>query len=558
MFTVRHPGFFVTIICSIVPALLLHAQEPLLLVSGLPCPGGHGGASNAHPLIWNCLCAAEKGVHHDWWDWRASVPVHYGDVVTATWYNQCRGHATDWDFLRLDLVTTNGSGLYETNTSVVKMKAGHNFALCYVYWYTNNGSLVPTNFCVGQIAVGAGSNQTPVLGAPPAVRGTNIDPPIWLGDTNAITDPSAWPPWTTAPEVFPHWPLALTNADGAAVIVPEAQRPFWNPSHFAPTNAVFSVQALPGIYAVESTPDLSQPWIQQSSIEVGADGIAAFAPAFGDNLFLRLSGAGPSRALGYNLRVQTLGSSFHPAIYCYSATPQDFLWTWSDGTTSPDFPIAFKDFGARAARFQNLRVFLPESITAINLGFDGSDGGENTPLTNRPPQNVGAVYFPYPLEGLKYWASSYDPITNTLDFSGFTSLEAIECFHCTNLQHVAVSRLPSLKRVCFENCNLRELDLTGGLNIADVRAALNAFTNVTVGGGVGSNIWHWCIRDNPQLTQDFSKIMTNFYSLQELWIWDDNQSGALTFVSTSLTDVEIENNFYESADFTGQTNLLIC
>jgi len=151
MFTVRHPGFFVTIICSIVPALLLYAQEPLLLVSGLPCPGGHGGASNAHPLIWNCLCAAEKGVHHDWWDWRASVPVHYGDVVTATWYNQCRGHATDWDFLRLDLVTTNGSGLYETNTSVVKMKAGHNFALCYVYWYTNNGSLVPTNTPLSQV-----------------------------------------------------------------------------------------------------------------------------------------------------------------------------------------------------------------------------------------------------------------------------------------------------------------------------------------------------------------------------------------------------------------------
>src|SRR5262249_49849443 len=48
---------------------------------------------------------------------------------------------------------------------------------------------------------------------------------------------------------------------------------------------------------------------------------------------------------------------------------------------------------------------------------------------------------------------------------------------------------------------------------------------------------------------------TNFYSLQEFWVWNANQSGDLTFVSTNLTDVEIYNNYYTSADFSGQANL---
>src|SRR5207245_2330541 len=139
-----------------------------------------------------------------------TVAVHYGDVVAVTWYNQCRGHVADWDFLRLDLIVTNGSGAYETNSSTVKMNHGYDFALCDVYWFTNNGSLVPTNFSVAQIAVGGGSNQTPVLGIPPALHPAIIDPPLWLDGTNAISDPNAWPTWASV-GAFPHWPLSITN-----------------------------------------------------------------------------------------------------------------------------------------------------------------------------------------------------------------------------------------------------------------------------------------------------------------------------------------------------------
>jgi hypothetical protein len=254
---------------------------------------------------------------------------------------------------------------------------------------------------------------------------------------------------------------------------------------------------------------------------------------------------------------KTLGATFAPEIY-FGTMPESFRWSWSDNTSSTNYPVASKNFGKKAARHQYLTSYPAGVLTSINLGFDASDGGETTPLTNRPQQNVGAVYFPYPLTGLRYWASSYNPIANGLDFSGFTSLEAIECFHCEKLGRVTVSNLPSLKRLCLEQCNLRELNLTGDPALEDVRAAINVFTNVVLDGGTGPNIWHWCTRNNPNITQNFQDIMTNFHSLRELWIWDDNQSGALSVVSTHLTDVKANDNYYTSADFTGQANLQSC
>jgi len=139
-------------------------------------------------------------------------------------------------------------------------------------------------------------------------------------------------------------------------------------------------------------------------------------------------------------------------------------------------------------------------------------------------------------------------------------LEDIECFHCTNLPHAVVANLPSLKRLCFEACDLQELDLTGDPNLEDVRAAINgpnAYTEIKIGGGTGPKIWHFCVRDNPQITQALQTIMTNFYSLREPWFWNANQSGALKFVSTNLTDVELWSNGYTSADFTGEPHLQI-
>jgi hypothetical protein len=533
-------------------------QNIRLFVTGLPCPGGQGEPTTSHPLIWQCRSAADKDTIRTWWNWEETIPIEYGDVISATWFGECRNHFVDWDILRVDLVASNLDGTLVTNSSNVKMRAGDNFAVSYIYWYTNGPSIIPNNFDVAQIAVLPAPNQTLVINGPLSFRGTNISPPIWQSSTNPITDPAGWPPWGAG--AYPNWPEWVTNADGALVISPPAQLPICKWSQLSGNVATVDLQGLPGAYTVQSAANLSGPWIDQTNVIVGPDGTtkASFAIANPGSLFIRAMGSGPALGLGYTIRFNTSGKQFQPAVYCDNGTPQEFLWTWSNGSTSSDYPIASVNFGPAAIRTHQLKVYLPDVLTAINLGFDGSDGAESLPLVDRAPQKVTSAYFPFPLISLRYWASSYNPIGDTLDFTGFTSLEAIECFHCTNLEHVVVAKLPSLRRVCFEQCNLQELDLSGDPNLEDVRAALNTFSSITLGSGTGPKIWHFCTRENFNITQDFQEIMTNFYSLREPWIWHNNQSGALKFVSTNLTDVETWGNYYTFADFTGQTNLQIC
>jgi hypothetical protein len=544
-------------LCAWLPAFT-RAQNPSLFVTGLPCPGGLGEPTNAHPIVWQCLAATDSQPH-PWPGWQNTARAGYGDVLSASWYNECLRHSADWDCARLDLVFTNGSGSVETNSSTIRMRAGYNFLVTYVYWYTNGSSLIPTNFMVAESPILIKTNLSVLLGEPLSIQGTMIDPPLWSEAGIAVTNASAWPPWGHLSDGYPNWPPWRTNADGALVIVPSAQLPVCNLSLATNGNFSLALQALPGAYTIQTKMDLSDSWSNQANVEVKSDGTASLEMAanLGTNLFLRAQGASPLGGIGFTTAFDTIGGNFSPAIYCSNAPPDQLMWKWSDGTTSSDFPISIKDFGSPAARTQHLTVLPATAITAINLGFDASDGGETTPLSDRPSQGVGAVHFPYPLTALRYWASSYNPITNTLDFTGFSSLEAIECFHCTNLPGVVMSNLPSLKRVCFENCDLQEMILTGNPNLEDVRAALNSYTNIVLGAGTGPKIWHFCTRDNEQLTQDLQEIMTNFYSLREPWIWHDSQSGALHFVSTNLTDVEFQDNQYSFADFSHQPNLQI-
>src|SRR5207249_204616 len=144
---------------GVLSPLPVQARNPWLFVTGLPCPGGLGEPTNSHPLVWQCRCAYDEAKFHPWGNWQDTVPIDYGDVVAVTWFDQCRSHPADWHFVRLDLVTTNQSGALHTNSTTMKMKAGYNFVLSYVYWYTNNGSLFPTNFDVAQVPVSVGPNQ---------------------------------------------------------------------------------------------------------------------------------------------------------------------------------------------------------------------------------------------------------------------------------------------------------------------------------------------------------------------------------------------------------------
>ena len=320
------------------------------------------------------------------------------------------------------------------------------------------------------------------------------------------------------------------------------------------------LQADPGDYTLLTTTNLNGLWTPETNLVLGADGATNAALPFlsRSHLYIRAVGFATPTGIPHTVRFHTLGDLFEPAISVDAPLLESLFWSWSDHTSSSNQTEPSKDFGTAAERVQLLSVVPADALVSINLGFDASDGGETTPLPHRAPQNVSAIVFPQPLPALRFFAASYNPLTNTLDFSGFTALEAVECFETFTLRHVALTNLPNLKRVCLEDADLQALDLSGNPALEDLRGALNAYTEIRVDRGTGPNIWHWCTRDNPQLTQSFQDIMTNFFALRELFIWNDNQSGHLALVSTNLQYLQAADNAYSSADLSGKSTLLDC
>ena len=320
----------------------------------------------------------------------------------------------------------------------------------------------------------------------------------------------------------------------------------------APVNSVTLTWHGPAPDAIEACSNLSSNvWtpLTNKPVQSGEADYKVVLPAQLASRYYRL-------VYGYMVQFQTLSNSFAPRIDCSAGAPASLRWNWSDGSTATNWPIAVKTFSSQTNRFQRLTFSPATAVTSINLGFDGSDDGWTNQIPARPPQAVSSVNFVGPLPNLQVWASSYNYITN-LDFTGFLSLQCVECYRCRPLERAVVKNLPSLRRVCFEDCKLSEMDLSGDVNLEEVRAAGNVYTNIIMEGGVGPRIWHWCTRDNP-LRQQFATFMTNFYSLQDYYAWNDNQAGLLKLVSTNLTQVAAYSNLYTHADLNGHSNMWLC
>lgn len=318
-------------------------------------------------------------------------------------------------------------------------------------------------------------------------------------------------------------------------------------------SAALTLAASPGHYTIQTTPDLAAPWQDALSLVIDGGGFADFTlPIAGaPRLFFR----GQTNDA---VVLETTGSAFNPILECASGQPATVLWRWSDRTTSTAYPAASKNFGAAAPRQHSLEVVAPARLTKLNLGFNGADGGDATPLAHLEGQNVSRITFPAPLTDLTCFGATHNYALHELDFTGFTSLKAIECFETSGLEHINVTDLPALRRLCVEDGNLQELDLSGLPNLEDVRGALNAYTSITVGRGTGPKIWHWCTRDNPQLTQNFADIMGDFTALEELYIWNTNQHGVFTVGSLVLRDFQAADNHLTSVSLPGRTQLQMC
>ncbi len=239
------------------------------------------------------------------------------------------------------------------------------------------------------------------------------------------------------------------------------------------------------------------------------------------------------------------GSSFAPVIVV-DGTPE-ILWSFADGTTSASATPSV-DFGTAATRQTTLSVTPWSAVVRINVGYNAGDGG-SAAIEQVPNQYVTAVDgLEVVAPTLQYFCISLNPITR-LNFDNFVSLDTLECFRATSLQHVSLKNCISLRRLCLEDCDLISLDISECPNLADLRGALNTFNGIDF-GTVGQDIWHICIRDNSQVRTSWPS-MTQFPLIEDIYVWNTNQYGELRTTSTALRSVQAQNNHYTSADFTG-------
>jgi hypothetical protein len=246
----------------------------------------------------------------------------------------------------------------------------------------------------------------------------------------------------------------------------------------------------------------------------------------------------------------TEGASFAPVLVVKDRP--DILWTWSDGTTSTS-ATPHKDFGAAGTRTQVLQVRPWSAIRRINLGYDAGDGGSGE-IEHVPDQQVSAVTgLTLVAPTLEQWCSSYNRL-KSVNFSNFVSLNTIECFLSQTLMQVNLANTPKLRRACFEDCDLQSLDLSQSPALEDLRGAVNGYPSIAFGPS-GRQVWHICVRDNPQLTnQAVFADLTPFPNLAELFIWNDNQAGVLRLPASSPSRsvaLLADGNHYASLDLSG-------
>ena len=263
-------------------------------------------------------------------------------------------------------------------------------------------------------------------------------------------------------------------------------------------------------------------------------------------ILVSIVGAEPSS----NITFVTTGSSFSPIITV--AGNPTIQWIFGDGSTfNSQSPTV--NFGSAGTRVNTLVVTPWSAVTKINIGYDGSDGGatpSSSTIANLAQQNVIAVSG---LENvaphLQVWASNRNPITS-LDFNNFTALHTIECFSCRSLATIELHNVPSLTRLCVEKSNISYLDLSEAPSLADLRGASQRSSTYTINWGTtGANLWHICVRDNPQITSTFP--FSQFPILKDFFNWNDNQTGTLHLTSTNLKNVRSANNHYNAAVFSG-------
>jgi hypothetical protein len=272
---------------------------------------------------------------------------------------------------------------------------------------------------------------------------------------------------------------------------------------------------------------------------------------------LRSNGTTPDGEIGIYV---SGGSTFNPYIEVDSGASVEWFFSGYGGgavTGTAESSALDPTTTYTGTMLATLKVTPWSALRTIDVGYDGNDGGA-LPLVpyQRPDQNVTSVAnLSLARDGLRIWCSSLNLDLKSLDFGGFHKLETIESYFPWNaprddvgLASIGLAGTSSLRRLCLENNNLTALDLSDCVALEDLRGAMNAYPSVTWPASM-ANLWHVCVRDNPQFTVNVP--VDRMPALSECLIWHDSQGDVFAPNSSVLTQASIAVNNFTSIDLRG-------
>jgi hypothetical protein len=258
------------------------------------------------------------------------------------------------------------------------------------------------------------------------------------------------------------------------------------------------------------------------------------------------------------VRITTTGATFSPTVELVAGATATVSWEVENGATVSGLNPTIS-FGTEATRHIRMTVHdngldALGTVTTFNLGFNHRDDvGKYTmgPGYDKKGQAVTRVENISRLTGLRRFAAAHTPLAGSLDFTGCSRLQFIECYD-SRIQSVDVTGCTSLIRLVVEQTDLTTLNLKPvAANLRDLRAAAQqgGALVLTPLNAPMTALYHFCVRGQTVVNHPTPAQLP---SVEERWDWNTDQSGTLTSASGAIRSLLTHSNHYTTADLANQ------
>jgi hypothetical protein len=258
------------------------------------------------------------------------------------------------------------------------------------------------------------------------------------------------------------------------------------------------------------------------------------------------------------VRITTTGTTFSPSVELAAGSTATVSWQVEGGATVTGLNPRIS-FGKAATR--RVRMTVEDSgadaldeVSTFNLGFNHFDDGGTYNMGARydkTAQDLTLVENISRLTGLLRFAAAHTALAGSLDFTGCSRLQYIECME-SDVQSVDLTGCTSLIRLVVEKSNLTTLDLNPvAANLRDLRGAVQQSGKLTLTPlkAPMAALYHFCVRDQVLINHPTAALLP---VVQERWDWNTGQSGAFTSRSSGIRSLLTSGNYYTTADLSDQ------